>query len=309
MHHSKAHILLIQARTSKDMLLMEQNIIIQSCSIHREQLFPVNVVYENLEDIDIASYDALIITSAGEFSASENYSWTNPLLALVKLAALISLPVIGFGWGSLILARALGGNVTYTREAAMGTHWIKLTEEGKKDLIFRDYPDPFRADMGLHEKISLLPEGAIVLAFNKKDIIFNKTLDVRIFRIKDKPIYGIPFSSFSSVRPPESSYDNRLIDLDSRADDMNPDAMSDRKPQELIGSQEVSSDQLNLLQRFLMIFVSDNVVDSVLKHDLATTLDFLRKSALSVSKLSQKLSLVERKAIEIASAYREEIED
>jgi hypothetical protein len=67
--------------------------------------------------------------------------------------------------------------------AEMGCHHVELTEAGQEDELFKDFPTSFMANMGHHDRVSVLPENGIELAFNQ-------TQPNEAFRIRNKPIYG-----------------------------------------------------------------------------------------------------------------------
>ena len=90
-------------------------------------------------------------------------------------------------WGFQAMAKAKGGEVVQDlKEAELGTTELWLTEEGKKDHVFKNLPTNFFAQMGHEDIVKKLPQEAILLASSKK--VKNEA-----FTFKNKPIYCTQF--------------------------------------------------------------------------------------------------------------------
>lgn len=182
-------ILLLQARTSQDILKQEQDCFIERCLIEHHQLFPLNAPDRFKEAVQLSDFDALMIGGAGEYSATKDYEWTPFVIDLIKEAYALSLPTFGSCWGHQMIARALGGSVRYDREKTeMGCHWIELNQAGMSDELFGGFPRRFKANMGHHDRVVQLPSDAIELAISD-------TQPHQAFRIAGKPMYGTQFHS------------------------------------------------------------------------------------------------------------------
>ncbi len=181
--------LLIQARSSEDILQQEQQCFIERCQILPNQLHSINISAEPLRDNILDAYDVLFIGGAGEFSATEDYAWTPAILDLIREADARSFPTFGSCWGHQMIARALGGTVVYDKELTeMGCHWVELNEAGEQDALFSHFPKQFKTNMGHHDRVTVLPKEAVNLASSA-------TQPNQAFRIGDKPIYGTQFHS------------------------------------------------------------------------------------------------------------------
>lgn len=182
-------LLLIQARSDEDILLQEQQCFIERSRIRPDQLETTNICQEALPEHVFDLYDALLIGGAGEFSATEDYSWTPALLSLIKEIDARGFPLFGSCWGHQMIARALGGTVIYDAALTeMGCHWVELNEAGAQDPLFSHFPTRFKANMGHHDRVSILPQGAV-------DLAFSDTQSHQAFRMAGKPIYGTQFHS------------------------------------------------------------------------------------------------------------------
>lgn len=188
----RIRVLLIQARDEPEILLQEQECFLERCEIQQDQLISMNVLDGTAQDInaiELAEFDALMIGGSGAYSAANDYPWMGALLALVKRAYDLSFPTFGSCWGHQVIARALGGTVEYDKELTeMGCHTIHLNDSGQQDALFKDFPQYFKANMGHHDRVVTLPPDAL-------DLAFSATQPHQAFKIQDKPIYGTQFHS------------------------------------------------------------------------------------------------------------------
>jgi len=190
--HDKLKVLLLQARNTQDIEVQEQTCFLERCRLQDRQLDCINLgrqapPSDYLSVLD--GYDALLIGGAGEYSAMDDTSWMPFMLSLVQEAYNRKLPTFGSCWGHQIIARALGGEVQHDPDKAeLGCHHIELTEAGRHDELLGTFPHSFMANMGHHDRVTRLPEGAIELADNR-------TQPNEAFRLKDRPMYGTQFHS------------------------------------------------------------------------------------------------------------------
>jgi len=188
---SDIRVLLLQARSTPDIELQEQNCFLERCRIEPHQLISLNLARSEKRPVEgtLDGYDAFFIGGAGEFSVAEDYPWMPFALDLVRDAYRRKMPTFGSCWGHQLIARALGGTVEHDASLAeLGCHSISLTDAGKKDELFHSFPSTFMANMGHHDRVTELPEEAIELARNGSQ-------PFEAFRIKDRPIYGTQFHS------------------------------------------------------------------------------------------------------------------
>ncbi|GAB5518293.1 MAG: type 1 glutamine amidotransferase [Rhodothermales bacterium] len=182
-------LLLIQARNTADIEAQEQRCFLSRCRLAPEQLVLRNVVRDPLKVSDLDSADVMMIGGSGEYSAWKDYPWMGDLLNLVREADRRSYPTFGSCWGHQIIARALGGRVEYAPDLLeMGCLTIDLTDEGTQDELFAHLPRSFKANVGHHDRVTVLPEGAVELATTASQ-------GHQAFRIAGKPIYGTQFHS------------------------------------------------------------------------------------------------------------------
>ncbi|MEX0747909.1 MAG: gamma-glutamyl-gamma-aminobutyrate hydrolase family protein, partial [Rhodothermales bacterium] len=115
--------MLIQARSTPDIEIQEQGCFLERCRIESEQIKPLNVLRDDIDERIFDEADALMIGGAGEYSAAEDYEWMPSVLDLVRAAHHRSFPTFGSCWGHQIIARALGGRVIHDTDLAeLGCH-------------------------------------------------------------------------------------------------------------------------------------------------------------------------------------------
>lgn len=184
-------ILLLQARNTQDMEAQEQECFLERCRIHADQLHALNLprLAEPPDGSVLEGYDAFFIGGAGEYSATKDYPWMDAALDLIHKAHDASLPTFGSCWGHQLIARALGGRVEHDpAKAELGCHEVRLTEAGRQDELLGTFPASFLANMGHHDRVTVLPPGAVELADNDSQ-------PNEAFRIAGKPMYGTQFHS------------------------------------------------------------------------------------------------------------------
>lgn len=178
---------LVQIRSRADMLAEERASFAARCGLAVEQVETVNALDEPLTTGALDGVDALFIGGAGAHSVTETFVWTDSLVALCHAAAGRGLPTFGTCWGHQFLARAFGGQVVHdATRAEMGVHTVRLTGAGRADALFGTLPDAFEAQMGHHDRVSVLPPGAVELACNEM-------APFQAFRMGDAPVYGAQF--------------------------------------------------------------------------------------------------------------------
>ncbi|GMQ80843.1 MAG: type 1 glutamine amidotransferase [Rhodothermia bacterium] len=216
--------LLIQARNTPDMEFQEQECFVERTRLEWSQMVSLNVAYSDLSELSLNDYDVLFVGGAGEYSATADYPWMNDLLELIQKAHDNKFPTFGSCWGHQVIARALGGTVIHDPDLSeMGCLLISLTEAGKIDRLFTDFPTSFLANMGHHDRVTELPKDAIQLAVSESQ-------PNEAFRMQDSPMYGTQFHSeldahrererliryrplYRSALPTEEVYQNVMCSL------------------------------------------------------------------------------------------------
>ncbi|MFT4603971.1 MAG: GMP synthase (glutamine-hydrolyzing) [Rhodothermales bacterium] len=187
-------VFLLQARGEPEMEAQEQGCFLERCRLAPEQLISRNVLHDTINRDLLDGIDAFMIGGAGAYSATQTYDWTPAALDLIQQAAEIGMPTFGSCWGHQMIARALGGTVEHDpTRAEMGCHKIRLTNAGQADQLFRGFPKSFLANMGHHDRVTMLPPGAVEMAMNDSQ-------PNQAFRMEGLPIYGTQFHSELDAR-------------------------------------------------------------------------------------------------------------
>ena len=236
-------LLLIQARSKPRMVEQEQQCFVERCRAPQEHFRILNV---GRGDIPSTSYlegvDAVFIGGAGQYSATEDYEWMPPLLALVRRIVDEERPLFGSCWGHQIIARALGGRVVYDPDhSELGCGWVELTDAGDNDPLFHRFPHRFRANMGHHDRVVELPPSAVELAYNDQRN--------QAFRLKDAPVYG---TQFHSELDAERERERILVYLEHYRDALPDEETVDRVLASLADTTEVD----HLMYDFLTTYVA-----------------------------------------------------
>jgi GMP synthase (glutamine-hydrolysing) len=184
----RLRVLLLQIRDEPEVERQEQD-----CFIHFSGLAPEQFTFRNIVDRpdvaprDVGSFDAVVIGGAGAHSVTEEYPFSAPLAALVEQMVAARQPLFGSCWGHQFIAKALGGAVvTDLERKELGTYDIELTPAGESDPWLAGLPGRFGVQLGHHDRVVRLPEGAIELAASA-------LCPNQAFRLRGAPVYGAQF--------------------------------------------------------------------------------------------------------------------
>ena len=180
---------LLQVRLKPDIEAEEYQTIVRRTGLAHHQLLATNVLKEPLDVRLLDGVDAVIIGGAGAYSVTQTYTWTEDLIRLVQQIHRMRTPLFGSCWGHQLIARAFGGSVVHDlARVEIGCLAVELTEAGRTDELFGGFPATFMANMGHHDRVDRLPEGAVELATSILS-------PYQAFRMVDRPIYGTQFHS------------------------------------------------------------------------------------------------------------------
>jgi GMP synthase (glutamine-hydrolysing) len=238
---------LIQIRDREAVRLEEQASFRDRAQLRPDQLVITSALADPLSSSLLDGVDAVMIGGAGAYSVTETFDWTPGLIDLCQACADREIPLFGSCWGHQFVARAFGGTVINDSERSeMGTVDVDLTDAGRQDPLFSTLPDPFGTQMGHHDRVSVLPEGAVELA--KTDIA-----PYQAFRLGDLPIYGTQFHTELD----ETTERGRLHTYRAYYPELADDAIF----QATLDSLRPSPDADDLLRRFLLLFAVEGGAD------------------------------------------------
>jgi GMP synthase (glutamine-hydrolysing) len=131
--------------------------------------------------------DVVLLGGSGDYSVAKGGPWLPEALEAMRQLHETSKPTFASCWGFQAMARAMGGEVVTDRDRAeVGTRWMEVTPEGKRDPVFGPLGDRFQVQIGHEDIVTKLPEGATLLA--SSDRVQNEA-----FRFDGKPIYCTQF--------------------------------------------------------------------------------------------------------------------
>ena len=115
---------------------------------------------------ELNDYSAVIITGSHSM-VTDCEPWSERLLPYIKEMLATRTPTLGVCYGHQIIAKALGGKIDFHPEGPQaGSTEITLTDAGKADRLLGESPETFKVNAGNSQRISKLPNEAIVLAGN-----------------------------------------------------------------------------------------------------------------------------------------------
>jgi len=183
-------LVLLQVRNDLVPLKQEQSCVIERCRVARRQIDFINLVDEpQIRWRHVEHAHAVIIGGAGAYSVTREHPFTAPLKEVVQRLIDEERPVFGSCWGHQFLADMGGGSVIEDRERSeVGSYPIELTDEGRRDPLFAEFPDRFHVQLGHNDRVSELGEGWIELARSE-------ICPFQAIRLAGKPVYGTQFHS------------------------------------------------------------------------------------------------------------------
>ncbi len=125
-----------------------------------------------------------LLIMGGPMSVNDSAPWIAEELQFVKAAMENRISIIGICFGSQLLAKALGGSVQPGPAFEIGMVEVTVTDEGKRDPVFRHLPSMFQVFQWHGEGISLPPE--------TQSLVASAEFPVQAFRAQER-CYGLLF--------------------------------------------------------------------------------------------------------------------
>ncbi len=107
-----------------------------------------------------------VLSLGGPMGANDEaeHSWIPTELSFLKQAVEAKIPTIGICLGAQMMAKALGSSVERADQAEVGWHPLNLSEEGRRDPLFKDLEGSPTEVYQWHQDTFFLPPGATLLA-------------------------------------------------------------------------------------------------------------------------------------------------
>jgi GMP synthase (glutamine-hydrolysing) len=206
---TRLRLVLLQVRNELVSLKQEQSCFIERCRVARRQFDFINLVDNpEIRWHHVKDAHAVLIGGAGAFSVTREHPFTAPLRDVIQRVIEDGRPVFGACWGHQFLADLGGGTVIEDKERSeVGTFPIRLTEAGKTDPLFAEFPERFHVQLGHNDRVSELGSGWL-------DLAQSEACPRQIIRLDDKPIYGTQEAYQKVLRSLRPSIEaDRLLEL------------------------------------------------------------------------------------------------
>lgn len=136
--------------------------LIESWAQDRKISFKVIRPYGGESLPDVSAFDILIVMG-GPQGANDALPYLDAEKALIQKALEHNKGILGFCLGAQLIGAALGAPAMRSPEKEVGIFPITLTDDGKKNVVFHDFPEEFQV-IHWHNDMIGLPSGAVVLA-------------------------------------------------------------------------------------------------------------------------------------------------
>ena len=108
-----------------------------------------------------------VVITGSAFSTYEELDWIAPAEDYLRRLAARGIPLYGVCFGHQLLAQAFGGKVEPCPQGwELGTCRVELNELAQKDPLFQNLPKDLKVQQSHADVVTVLPEGAEVLASN-----------------------------------------------------------------------------------------------------------------------------------------------
>jgi GMP synthase (glutamine-hydrolysing) len=235
-------VLLLQARNRADPAQAEElRSFADKTGLSEEQIVPHDLLSGPPTLSRIRNHDALMIGGSGDYYVSKgNLPDFQNLLEVLGEVAGIGHPTFASCFGFQCLVQALGGEIVFDPDnAEVGTRELTLTEEGRRDPLTSELPDPFLAQLGRKDRAATLPEGVLGLASST-------CCTYQALRILDKPIWASQFH-------PELDYEENLRRFEQYMEGYAQHMSAEERRLTIAGFRPSSPEVPDLLRRFLLL--------------------------------------------------------
>jgi GMP synthase-like glutamine amidotransferase len=125
---------------------------------------PVHHPYRGDRLPELRDVSALIVLGGAMGAADDDrHPFLSGLKTFIGQVVAAGIPYLGICLGGQLLAAALGGRVASGRWEELGSQRVTLTDEGRRDRLFRGMSDEFGSFQWHHDSFDL-PPGAVLLA-------------------------------------------------------------------------------------------------------------------------------------------------
>lgn len=137
-------------------------------------------------------HDLVLLGGSGDYSAAGpiddgQNAWLARALDALRQLHSLGKPTFASCWGFQALCRAMGGECVHdSANAELGSVELELTDAGRDDPIFGRLPKVFLGFEGHQDRVTRLPEEAVLLASSHR-------VAEQALRFRGRPIYATQF--------------------------------------------------------------------------------------------------------------------
>lgn len=218
----------------------------EAFGLDRKQFFTIDASRNRLPDP--TKYSAIVMGgSVKDPVKGEEKPWMKRVYKFIRLADKKLVPILGICGGLQFTVRALGGRIIYNSKGRnFGNSMVKLTSNGRKDLLFKNLPSKIIVQSSHKCIAKALKPGWRLLALSKKSPFDAIAIRDNIRLLQFHPEMGIKIAKGLA----------RM-----RRETLIAEGFVDRKnfPKFLKSLKDTSGTGKKLLQNFLKYFVTTKI--------------------------------------------------
>lgn len=183
-------ILLVQLRIDNAMREQEKRAVCRSGQIKPGQITVLNGLEQTVSKKDLEGHHMLMVGGTGDFSIFDDaVTVRDNLKDILTEAKNSNFPVLGSCWGAQFIAYIFGGVVeTIPEKEELGSYLAWPTIYAQDDPLFYDAPQGFWAQIGHHQSITKLPDGAV-------NLLSTERCEVQAFTWLGSRVYALQLHS------------------------------------------------------------------------------------------------------------------
>lgn len=180
--------LLLQIRDADDPIgAQEADVFVRALDCKPEQLQVFDLLSGSPPESIIDSADIALVGGSGNYSAVGDEDWLHTAFATLRGLYQSRKPTFAICWGCQALARALGGETIHDpKNGELGSTQISASEAAASDPLFATLGDTYTVFQGHEDRVSRLPDDAILLASTDR-------VPIQAYTFADAPIYATQF--------------------------------------------------------------------------------------------------------------------
>ncbi|WP_230389630.1 glutamine amidotransferase [Vibrio nitrifigilis] len=122
------------------------------------------------EPLPEPSKDRLVVITGSWAMVTDHEPWSERTAEWIKKAVDAEMPLYGVCYGHQLMSYALGGEVDYfPKQKEIGCLPVTLNETAQQDPLLSHLPTQFKAHLTHSQRVTVVPEGAQVLAGSERD--------------------------------------------------------------------------------------------------------------------------------------------